>query len=217
MIHFPDTGIFGKPCGYGPLADFAFPCLFAGLVTRSAVIAAGCPQFFPVMSEFTSLRTGDALLVVNIQNDFLPGGALAVPRGDEVVPVLNRYLQVFAREHLPVFATRDWHPADHVSFRSRGGIWPSHCIMETAGAAFPASLALPDNVTVISKASGDREAYSGFDGTALDKQLREAGVKRLFCRRTGERLLCVADGAGRGASWIRRFSAHRRDPGGERE
>ena len=78
------------------------------------------------MATFTALRTGDALIVVDLQNDFRPGGALAVPRGDEVVPILNQYLQLFAREFLHVFATRDWHPADHLSFQSRGGIWPNH-------------------------------------------------------------------------------------------
>lgn len=73
------------------------------------------------------LSTGDALLIIDIQRDFLPGGALAITRGDTVVPVLNRYATAFHSRHLPVFATRDWHPADHCSFHKSGGPWPPHC------------------------------------------------------------------------------------------
>src|SRR5579884_3705456 len=118
----------------------------------------------------------DALVVVDVQNDFLPGGSLAVPGGDEVVPVLNRYLGLFAERGRPVFATRDWHPPDHGSFRDRGGPWPPHCVAGTRGAAFAPDLRLPAGARVISKGtSRERDTYSGFEGTTLDEELRAAG------------------------------------------
>src|ERR1044071_7578910 len=94
------------------------------------------------MRATTTLQSGDALVVVGVQNDFLPGGALAVPHGDEVVPVLNRYLARFGEHKLPIFATRDWHPANHCSFRTQGGPWPRHCVMYTYGASCPPQLKL---------------------------------------------------------------------------
>ncbi|HEU0219908.1 MAG TPA: nicotinamidase [Gallionella sp.] len=124
-------------------------------------------------------QLGDALLIVDMQNDFLPGGSLAVPRGDEVVPVLNRYLRVF--QNLPVYATRDWHPERHCSFRAQGGIWPPHCVAGTRGAEFAAALQLPPSAVVISKAAtAEQDAYSGFQGTGLDAQLCAANIRRLF-------------------------------------
>jgi nicotinamidase/pyrazinamidase len=126
-------------------------------------------------------QPGDVLLVTDIQNDFLPGGSLAVAGGDEVIPVLNQYIGEFVAHGLPVYATRDWHPERHCSFRAQGGPWPIHCVAGTHGADFAAKLALPPDTTVISKAtSPDREAYSSFEGTSLDSRLREAGIRRLF-------------------------------------
>jgi nicotinamidase/pyrazinamidase len=126
-------------------------------------------------------QPGDALLIVDVQNDFLPGGSLAVSRGDEVVPVLNRYIGAFEAHGLPVYATRDWHPERHCSFHEQGGPWPPHCVAHTRGAEFSPALHLPPAVTVISKAtSSDRDAYSGFEGTDLDPRLRAAGIRRLF-------------------------------------
>jgi nicotinamidase/pyrazinamidase len=128
-----------------------------------------------------NLHAGDALIAVDVQNDFLPGGSLAVPRGDEVVPVLNSYIREFAARGLPVFATRDWHPANHCSFKARGGPWPPHCIAESAGARFATDLRLPPQATIVSKATTpDKDAYSGFQGTDLDAQLRARGVSRVF-------------------------------------
>ncbi len=127
------------------------------------------------------LRKTDALILVDVQNDFLPGGALAVPNGDEVVPVLNEYLERFAAKGLPIFATRDWHPPNHCSFRPYGGPWPPHCIAGTVGAQFAPALKLPKAVRIISKATEpEREAYSGFDGTDLETQLKQLGSQRLF-------------------------------------
>lgn len=124
---------------------------------------------------------GDALIVVDVQNDFLPEGKLGVAHGDEVVPVLNRYIDTFNSADLPVYATRDWHPADHCSFQARGGPWPPHCVAESPGAAFAPGLRLPPHAVVISKAvRADKDAYSGFEGTDLDARLRQAGVRRVF-------------------------------------
>lgn len=127
------------------------------------------------------VQPGDMLLVTDIQNDFLPGGSLAVTGGDEVVPVLNRYIGEFVAQGLPVYATRDWHPPQHCSFHAQGGPWPVHCVAGTHGAAFAATLSLPPDTTVISKATlPDREAYSSFEGTDLDSRLRAAGIHRIF-------------------------------------
>lgn len=126
-------------------------------------------------------QPGDALLIVDVQNDFLQGGSLAVPHGNQVVPVLNRYIGTFVARGLPVYATRDWHPERHCSFRAQGGPWPPHCVAHTRGAEFAEALLLPPAVSVISKAtSADRDAYSGFENTDLDPRLRAAGVRRLF-------------------------------------
>lgn len=128
-----------------------------------------------------ALQPGDALVAVDVQNDFLPGGNLGVPRGDEVVPVLNDWIAAFVQLGLPVYATRDWHPPDHCSFRAHGGPWPSHCVAGSAGAQFAPGLRVPSSAVIVSKATAaDRDAYSGFGGTELDRLLRDAGVKRLF-------------------------------------
>lgn len=128
-----------------------------------------------------ALQSGDALIIVDLQNDFLPGGSLAVPDGDAVVAPINAYAALFSRSACPVFATRDWHPRDHCSFKSRGGAWPPHCIAHSPGADFPGGLALPATCAVISKATApDRDAYSGFEGTGLERQLRARKVSRVF-------------------------------------
>lgn len=124
---------------------------------------------------------GDALVIVDVQNDFLPGGSLAVPKGDEIILVLNRFIKYFADLGLPVVATRDWHPPNHCSFQRAGGPWPAHCIANSTGAEFAPVLQLPTDVRVVSKATGpDRDAYSGFSGTDLDQFLRSRKVSRIF-------------------------------------
>ena len=126
------------------------------------------------------LGLGDALVMADVQNDFVTG-SLAVPGSAEVVPLLNHYAAAFAARSLPVFATRDWHPPDHCSFRESGGPWPVHCVAGTQGAAFVAGLILPAGTIVVSKATAlDREAYSAFAGTDLDASLRSRGTRRLF-------------------------------------
>jgi nicotinamidase/pyrazinamidase len=128
-----------------------------------------------------SLSSGDALLVIHVQNDFLPGGALAVPGGNEVVPVLNRYIARFRERSLPILATRDWHPPDHCSFREHGGPWPVHCVAGSKGAAFATDLALPKGTPIVSQATRpEKEAYSSFEDTELHCLLQNLRVKRLF-------------------------------------
>ncbi|HEU4624561.1 MAG TPA: nicotinamidase [Steroidobacteraceae bacterium] len=132
-------------------------------------------------TRIPGLHAGDALIIVDVQRDFLPGGALAVPDGDKVIPVLNRYIAEFASRNLPIYATRDWHPANHCSFREQGGPWPPHCVAETPGAEIPTDLQLPAGTEVISKArTPEKDAYSGFQGTDLLERLRARGCTRVF-------------------------------------
>ena len=128
-----------------------------------------------------SPSSGDALIVVDMQNDFLPGGRLAAAGGNEIIRVLNRYLAYFAAHQLPVFATRDWHPLSHCSFQSQGGPWPPHCIAGSDGAALHPDLKLPANAHIISKAtSQETDAYSGFTGTQLNELLQSLHIHRVF-------------------------------------
>jgi nicotinamidase/pyrazinamidase len=114
-----------------------------------------------------------ALIVVDVQNDFCPGGALAVPDGDAVVDQVNR----LASESPFVVATRDWHPADHGSFAEQGGPWPVHCVAGTPGAELHARIDRDLVDAVVDKGqSREREGYSGFEGTELERLLREHEV-----------------------------------------
>ncbi len=127
------------------------------------------------------LHPGDAVVVVDIQKDFCPGGALAVPAGDEVVPVLNRWIEQAERVGATVVLTRDWHPPDHCSFEKQGGPWPAHCVQETAGAEYHQDLRIPRVAIYVDKATEpDRECYSDLVGTSLGKQLHDKNVKRLW-------------------------------------
>lgn len=134
------------------------------------------------MTERTpDLDRSDALLLVDVQNDFCPGGALAVPEGDRVVPVLNRWIGAARDAGIPVLASRDWHPRNHPSFAGRGGPWPEHCVQDTPGAAFHADLDLDGSETRVTKGVRfDHDQYSAFDATGLAHHLEEAGVERLW-------------------------------------
>lgn len=131
-------------------------------------------------------RGGQALLVVDVQRDFCPGGALAVPAGDEVVAPLNRYLSLFAGRGLPVFLSRDWHPERTRHFRELGGPWPPHCVQGTPGAELHPALAVPDGATLVSKGtSPEDDGYSAMEGrdssgTPLPDALRARGVTTLY-------------------------------------
>ena len=121
----------------------------------------------------------DALILVDVQNDFCPGGALPVPEGDQVVPILNKLLQ---EEGVLAVATRDWHPPDHCSFVTRGGPWPIHCVAGTPGAEFHPKLERSriEHVITNKATARDEEAYSGFQGTNLAALLRQRGIRRLL-------------------------------------
>lgn len=128
-----------------------------------------------------ALRDGDAVLVIDVQNDFCPGGALPVAGGDAVVPVLNRWLAAARRKGIPVYVSRDWHPAGHISFAARGGRWPDHCLQDTPGAGFHPALDLPEGAVKISKGVRfDKDQYSAFDDTGLAVRLRADGVRCIW-------------------------------------
>ncbi|MBI4638124.1 MAG: nicotinamidase [Candidatus Rokubacteria bacterium] len=135
---------------------------------------------------FTIDSTRDALLIVDVQNDFCPGGALAVADGDAVVPVLNRYAERFGACGAAIFASRDWHPARTRHFKAYGGVWPSHCVQGTPGAELHPGLTLPASAEVVSKGMDpEADAYSCFqaetsDGAAFAVALGERGVQRIF-------------------------------------
>lgn len=132
------------------------------------------------------MKKDAALLIVDVQNDFCPGGALAVPYGDRVVEPLSRAAGCFAAAGLPVLASRDWHPLITKHFREFGGVWPPHCVQDSSGAAFHAALHLPKETLVISKGSDpDSDSYSAFDGRCADGStlgeiLTALGVRHLY-------------------------------------
>jgi len=127
-----------------------------------------------------------ALCVIDVQNDFCPGGALPVPEGDKVVPLLNRAIALFFEKGFPVFASRDWHPRETSHFKAFGGPWPAHCVRETSGAAFHPDLEISEKMIIISKGmDADAESYSVFSG--IDKEgrsfadrLNESGIVELY-------------------------------------
>jgi nicotinamidase/pyrazinamidase len=126
------------------------------------------------------LEPSDALLIIDMQVDFLPGGALGVEAGHEVVAPINHLIELFRERGLPIVASRDWHPENHCSFAAQGGPWPPHCVAGTPGAEFTAELALPDDAIVVSKAdTAAQDAYSAFNGTNLAGELRARGVGRV--------------------------------------
>jgi nicotinamidase/pyrazinamidase len=128
----------------------------------------------------------DALIVVDVQNDFCPGGTLAVKDGDQVIPALNRHIDKFTEAGLPIFATRDWHPAKTTHFNTSGGPWPPHCIQGSKGAQFHPDLKLPPDTVIVSAGMGsDEDGYSGFlgiddRGQKLADLLRQRRVERIF-------------------------------------
>ena len=127
-----------------------------------------------------------ALIVVDMQNDFLPGGSLGVPGGHDIIPALNHYIARFVAAGCPSIATRDWHPAETTHFQAGGGVWPAHCVRDTPGAAIHPDLEFPVSTVIISKGMGATEdAYSGFQGRdeqglPLTDVLLTLGVKHVY-------------------------------------
>jgi len=140
-----------------------------------------------------SLEPGDALLIVDVQKDFCPGGALPVEGGDEIVPVINRWIEAAMAKSVPVYASRDWHPVGHMSFQERGGPWPPHCIQDSDGARFHPDLALPDSTVIVTKGVRfDQDQNSAFDQTGLAVQLRKDGISRLWIAGLAEDVCVLA-------------------------
>lgn len=133
-----------------------------------------------------SLSKGDALSVTDVQNDFLPGGALGVPQGDAIISPLNRVVELFKKKDLLIFFSRDWHPPDHSSFQDQGGPWPPHCVQKTRGADFPSALHIPEGSIIISKGTQrDREQYSTLgardsEGNTESDIMKKQGARRVF-------------------------------------
>ena len=133
------------------------------------------------MKKIYNISKSDALLITDIQKDFLPGGALPIADGDQIIPVLNGYTRRFEKAKAYVFASRDWHPPNHISFKVQGGPWPTHCVQNTDGATFSPDLKLPVGTFLISKATEPQhESYSVFDRTDFVNELQMHGVTRLF-------------------------------------
>ena len=120
------------------------------------------------MAKTKKIEEKSALLIVDVQNDFCPGGTLAVPCGDEVVEPLNKIIDYFFENDLLIVASRDWHPHKTSHFKDFGGVWPIHCVKNTKGAEFHPNLQRPGRITIVSKGMAMNEnAYSAFDGTNL--------------------------------------------------
>jgi nicotinamidase/pyrazinamidase len=127
------------------------------------------------------LKPGDALIIVDVQKDFCPGGALPIENGDAVIPILNRWIAKAIEKGIPVYASRDWHPVGHISFSDHDGDWPPHCIQDSEGARFHPDLALPDTVVKVTKGVRfDQDQNSAFDQTGLSVHLRREGINRLW-------------------------------------
>jgi nicotinamidase/pyrazinamidase len=121
-----------------------------------------------------------ALIIVDVQNDFCPGGALGVDGGDEVIEPLNRLAREFLSRGDVVVKSRDWHQPTTKHFADYGGTWPVHCVQETRGAEFHQDLLDDPRVVVISKGMNDEDSYSAFDGTDLSERLRTEGVEEVW-------------------------------------
>lgn len=127
-----------------------------------------------------------ALIIVDVQNDFCPGGALAVAEGDQVVLTLNGYIEKFSAAALPIVATRDWHPQITSHFKAHGGQWPVHCVQGTFGAEFHPALRLGSGAVIVSKGMApDSDSYSGFDavdahGARLADLLHDRGTTHIY-------------------------------------
>jgi nicotinamidase/pyrazinamidase len=126
-------------------------------------------------------QAGDALLIVDVQIDFCPGGALPIPEGDAVVPVLNRWIAAALVHGIPVYASRDWHPIGHPSFHERGGLWPPHCLQDSDGARFHPDLQLPpDTIKITKGVRFDQDQNSTFDQTGLASDMRLRNIRRVW-------------------------------------
>jgi nicotinamidase/pyrazinamidase len=126
-------------------------------------------------------QAGDALVIVDIQNDFCPGGALPIPNGDAVVPLVNEWIEAAVTAHVPIYLSRDFHPAEHPSFSSQGGPWPVHCLQDTPGASFHPDLHIPEQASIVTKGVRfDQDQNSAFDQTGLASHFAGKGIGRIW-------------------------------------
>lgn len=127
-----------------------------------------------------------ALVIVDVQNDFFPGGTLPVPEGDKVVPLLNDYINKFQKADIIIYASRDWHPEKTKHFKTFGGVWPPHCVQRTKGAEFHPGLKLPKEAIILTKGEDPNEdSYSGFQAKTKENKsfadsLKEKGIEHLY-------------------------------------
>ena len=127
------------------------------------------------------LRSGDALIILDVQRDFCAGGALEVADADAIIPVVNTLVEEAVAAGAPVVATRDWHPPGHASFQEAEGPWPAHCVQGSEGAQFHPDLRLPERAIIVSKGEArDRDQLSAFNETRLANRLRDLGVRRVL-------------------------------------
>jgi len=127
-----------------------------------------------------------ALLIVDMQNDFFPGGALGIKDGDKIIPAINKYIKIFSEKKLPIFSSRDWHPKKTTHFKEFGGIWPRHCIQNSKGAEFHPKLKLPKEAILLYKGMDpEKESYSVFqardqNGMSFLNLLKILGVEEIY-------------------------------------
>ena len=133
------------------------------------------------MDEIVGPLKGDALLIIDVQNDFCPGGALPIEESDKVIPVINKWISMATETNTPVYASRDWHPQGHLSFEKEGGKWPPHCLQDSHGALFHKDLALTKNTIIVTKGTRfDKDQNSAFDETGLQIDLKRKNIEQLF-------------------------------------
>ncbi|MFH1853921.1 MAG: bifunctional nicotinamidase/pyrazinamidase [Candidatus Omnitrophota bacterium] len=132
------------------------------------------------------MKVKKTLLIVDVQNDFCPGGALGIKDGDKIIPFINKYIKIFASKRLPIFSSRDWHPKKTAHFKKFGGVWPQHCIQDTKGAAFHPKLRLPKEAILLYKGMDpEKDSYSAFqaqdeNGMSLVNLLKILDIKELY-------------------------------------
>ena len=132
------------------------------------------------------MQSKKALLVVDLQNDFCPGGALGVSEGDLIIPKINNYVDLFLKKKLPVFVSRDWHPKQSKHFKQAGGPWPPHCVQNTEGAKFHPAFHVPEDAIIMSKGTNpELDGYSVFEAhdsqnRSFSEILNSMGIDELY-------------------------------------
>ena len=131
--------------------------------------------------EMPRFKTGDLVLIVDVQKDFCPGGALPIDGGDEIVPRVNVLIDAAQQAGVPVYLSRDWHPKHHISFQESGGQWPPHCLQDRDGARFHPDLLVPHDAVIVTKGTRfDQDQNSAFDQTGLADWLKRQGTTRIY-------------------------------------